>query len=368
MVTGYQRVITAINGGRPNRIPRGELIIAEQLYNGLSRSEGKLNLNQPETFLREIWLRKYAFLQELGHDLVVVVARPPEPVATGYVTSNEEEVFIDEWNRSFINCEQCRLYTEPSQDPVRAMRCWELPKLQDFNFKETVFWAQETDLFVFGMVTGGFTEAANILGFGELLRVADNKSQVIKDIINEVMDFQTQIVLQHINAGAHGIILADDLAYDHGPFLNPLILREVLFPSYRLFINRLQQHKVPVFFHCDGNLETLMEDIITLGFDGLQCIEWAQGDKLKHLKENYGSQLCFMGNLPLEKLIGETKEEDIENLRSFLDQLHAGIYPGNGFIFSTTSGLTKDINKDILKFCYHYLDEIMESKKQLTLY
>lgn len=89
---------------------------------------------------------------------------------------------------------------------------------------------------------------------------------------------------------------------------------------------------MPVFLHSDGNLNSVMDNIVECGFDGIQSIQPSAGMDIAQIKEKYGEKLCLWGNIDLDHVMCfGTTEEVKADVRRTIDTAK----PGGGFILST---------------------------------
>ncbi|MBS7634071.1 hypothetical protein KEJ34_01015 [Candidatus Bathyarchaeota archaeon] len=93
---------------------------------------------------------------------------------------------------------------------------------------------------------------------------------------------------------------------------------------------------LPAVLHSDGNVTPLMEDIVKMGFDGLQSLQ--PNADIVAVKRAWGDRICLMGNLDLDYLLtlGTPREVEAE-----VKKLISSVAPGGGFILSTTNVLTR---------------------------
>ena len=89
---------------------------------------------------------------------------------------------------------------------------------------------------------------------------------------------------------------------------------------------------MPVFLHSDGNLNSVMDEIVNCGFDGIQSLQPSAGMDIQEIKEKYGDRLCLWGNIDLDYIMCFGSREEVKaDVRRTIDI--AG--PGGGFILST---------------------------------
>ena len=102
-----------------------------------------------------------------------------------------------------------------------------------------------------------------------------------------------------------------------------------------------------MFFHSDGNLTALLDDIVAAGFDGLQCIEALAGMDIGAVKAQYGHSLCLWGNLDPAQLL---EAGDPAELAHSVQQIIQAV--GRGLIFGTSSGLFAGMRLDTIRTVY----------------
>ncbi len=197
-------------------------------------------------------------------------------------------------------------------------------------------WREETDCFVFALVNGGFSRTLQALGFQGFMEGTLREPQRIKEVLGGFFREAAAEARAAAARGVQGIMVGDDIAYQRGPFLSPAALRELYFPFLADLVGKLQGLGVAVFFHSDGNLNSVTADLVQAGIDGLQGLEPAAGMDLAAVKEQYGDQLCLMGNLDLSLLQPRVPDRD---LREAVRRTMRAGKPGGRFIFGTSGGL-----------------------------
>jgi uroporphyrinogen-III decarboxylase len=127
--------------------------------------------------------------------------------------------------------------------------------------------------------------------------------------------------------------IGDDLAYKTGPFMSPGMLRKHVFPYIGRVVNQIQK---PWFFHSDGDIGPVFEDILAWNPDAIHPIE-GQLDDLLRYKKKYGDQVSLIGNLSVDLLSRGTPSEVASQTRVLLQE--ASIDGGYGF--SSGNALTR---------------------------
>jgi len=290
MQNSRERVKAAISHQHPDRIPKGELCIGDDLV--------KQSLNCSQVGFEE----RAAFIKDLGLDLVCLA--PDYPVSSSV------------------------------PETLKAT----LPDLEK--------WALETPLFIFALLDGAFGWGMRTLGYMDFLTLTRRSPKSFQTLIEQVENLNRELIKRLVDQGVDGVIIADDIAYQRGLLINPQILRECFFPSLAGQVEAAQG-KVPVFFHSDGNYSKIIPELVDCGFQGLQCFERRAGmDPLK-IQEQH-PELCVWGTLEVEDVQRANEADYIKKLVSEINTMSFH----NGFILGTTCGLFKGIDLDALTDIY----------------
>lgn len=220
-------------------------------------------------------------------------------------------------------------------------------------------------LFVFWLVNGVFQRVAQHRGLMALLtRIAQSPDAVQADF-QRFAGHVTASMTLGANAGAHGIIIADDIAYHQNTFISPAFVENNLLPLWQTQVAQATALNLPVFFHSDGNLNGVLALIKAAGFAGLQGIESAAGMDIGTLKRQCGSELCLMGGLSPSLLSPpetDLRKDEDPSLSREVSDLIASTAGKGGFIFGSSSGLHAGMSPERVQRAYHL------SFKQETLF
>jgi uroporphyrinogen decarboxylase len=224
-----------------------------------------------------------------------------------------------------------------------------LPAAGDVRWDAIESWAGQTSRFVFVMLDGGFGWGIRTWGFQSFAIMVMRRSADVADLLGQVEALNRQLVARAAGLGADGVVIADDIAYQHGLLLPPDRMRALFLPSLARQTEACHTAGLPVFFHSDGDIRAILKDIAGSGFDGLQGIESAAGMDLAAVKADYGHQLCLWGNLDPACLVEERPQESIDARVKAV--LASGGREG-GMIFGTSSGLFQGMRPQSIEWAY----------------
>ncbi len=220
---------------------------------------------------------------------------------------------------------------------------------------------RDADLFVFWIVNGAFQSAVHRHGlmdiFSMISKSPDELAADFKSTSEQIMASMDQ----GVDAGAHGIILADDIAYNQSTYMSPGFIEKYLQPAWRVQTAKANELGAPIFFHSDGNLNQVLPNIIDAGFDGLQCIEPAAGMDIVEISTQYGESLGLMGGIDPALLIHNKTLYDIETARNNLHQAVTTVLESelskSGFILGSCSGLYEGMSPELVYSMYQLISE-----------
>ncbi len=115
--------------------------------------------------------------------------------------------------------------------------------------------------------------------------------------------------------------VAEDLGGQRNLLFSPTQIKDYLFPGMKRMIELAHQAGAYVFHHDDGNVTRILPELVELGIDLLNPIQWrADGMERETLKRQYGDRLAFHGamdnqyTLPFGT-VEEVRQEVRDNLR-----------------------------------------------------
>ncbi len=134
--------------------------------------------------------------------------------------------------------------------------------------------------------------------------------------------------LEEIGEYLDMIILADDLGTQNSLLISPRAYRTLLKPLHaELFDLVRQRSRAHVFFHSDGDVFPLLDDLVEIGVQVLNPIQTTAGRmaNLEELKRRYGNQLVFCGAMDTQRVLPlGTPQEVRAEVRRVIDLLGAG--------------------------------------------
>ena len=136
------------------------------------------------------------------------------------------------------------------------------------------------------------------------------------------------------DTGVDGILVATDYCDNHGPIMGPRLFQQYVLPAFQATAKAIHAKGKYFLKHTDGNMWSILDDLVAAGMDGWQGIQPRIGMDPKVLKEKYAGKLCLFGGVDCWTLTLGTPAEVEEEVKYAIR--YAG--PGGGLVL--TSGNT----------------------------
>ena len=126
--------------------------------------------------------------------------------------------------------------------------------------------------------------------------------------------------------------VAEDMGAQQGLMFSPRQIRTFLLPGMRRMIELSHGAGAYVFHHNDGNIRAMLPELIALGIDLLNPIQWrAAGMDRAELKREFGAQVVFHGAMDNQHTLPFGAVEDVR--QEVLDNLCI-LGAGGGYILA----------------------------------
>ncbi len=136
---------------------------------------------------------------------------------------------------------------------------------------------------------------------------------LLVDTCNALLD------LGHGRFGAY--FIGDDMGHATGTMVAPSVLRQSVFPNQHKLAEAAHAHGLPFLLHTCGNLQEVMEDLITtVQIDAKHSFE----DKIEPVEAvhaRYGTRIALLGGVDVDLLTRGNEQQVRARTRTLLDQL-----------------------------------------------
>ncbi len=167
---------------------------------------------------------------------------------------------------------------------------------------------------------GGVLEnAIQLVGYENLCYMVFEDPELVADIfaaIGSRLARYYEICARYDTVGA--LISNDDWGFNTQTMLSPSDMRKYVIPWHKKIVNAIHASGKPAILHSCGNLDTVMDDIIALGYDAKHSFE----DNIIPVEEAYkkwGDRIAILGGIDLNFVCRATPEEIAKRCRNMLE-------------------------------------------------
>jgi uroporphyrinogen decarboxylase len=128
--------------------------------------------------------------------------------------------------------------------------------------------------------------------------------------------------------------VTDDLGGQNGPLISMELYREFYAPHHERFIDLCKEFGIKVLHHDDGSMRTFLPDLIEMGIDILNPVQWTcPGMDMVELKREFRNKICFHGAVENQRILPFGKPEEVRaEVRHCIDSLSSD---GTGYILAS---------------------------------
>lgn len=150
-----------------------------------------------------------------------------------------------------------------------------------------------------------------------------------------------EIYLEHVGEHVDFFELPGD---DYGGMLNlmvsPEMFREFIKPELSRIAGSVKRYDptMPVAFHSDGAITSIISELVDIGIDILNPLEPLPANDWKKVKAEFGPQLCFMGGIDVREAMRGSLDTIVADVTRCIDTF-AG---GGGYILAPANHLQMD--------------------------
>jgi len=134
-----------------------------------------------------------------------------------------------------------------------------------------------------------------------------------------------------------------DICTAKGPIISPAVLREIYFPELKWCLEPLIENGIGIIWHCDGDINPIVDDILSLGVAGLQGFEEEHGvryEDVVNLKDRRGRPIVIWGCVSVTTTFPFGSVDDVKR---GVERSFALAGKGRGFVLSSTSSVMPEV-------------------------
>lgn len=158
-----------------------------------------------------------------------------------------------------------------------------------------------------------FRDAWNLRGLEAFLVDIATESPFMLKLLDRMLEYKLEIISNYAQAGVDIISIGGDIAMHTQLFMEPALWRKHFKWRDAKLIEEARKYGVKYFFfHTDGNLMEVMEDLIEIGFNIIDPIQPECMDPYK-VKELFGDRITLHGTISSQHTLPFGTVDDVKN-------------------------------------------------------
>ncbi|MFX0099343.1 MAG: uroporphyrinogen decarboxylase family protein [Candidatus Hodarchaeota archaeon] len=172
------------------------------------------------------------------------------------------------------------------------------------------------------------------IGINRFAYLARKHLNLIKDLAMAWGKFtmkQHDLLFEH---GVDMVFICDDFCMKERSIYSPKQFDEIVVPVYTMLSNNAHKKGGKFLIHSDGNVSELLPLLVKAKVDAIEPLEYESGARIPPLKEQFGDNITFIGNVPATFTLSfGTVEETVRKTKDLM--LQCG--EGGGYIVAAGS-------------------------------
>lgn len=301
------------------------------------------------------------FLQYLETDIRGLFPAPPDTWQGSIVIRENSQYLTDEWGIQWRKPDAYGLYFDLMASPA-ADRDLDEQLIHDFpwpdpqNRQRTAALHGQLDsikksgdfgMTLHGMMAGILEMALRLRGFENFFVDMVAEPQQAARLLNKLTDIKIAYwmkALPLLEGSVDVAIEVDDLGTQESLLVSPELYRTLVKPCHKRLIAAIKQSApgIKVFFHSCGAVYPLLHDLVEIGVDILNPVQFsAAGMELPKLKKEFGQDITFWGGVvDTQKTLPYGKPQQIKDeVKRHIEILA----PGGGYVINTVHNIQGDV-------------------------
>lgn len=160
-----------------------------------------------------------------------------------------------------------------------------------------------------------FETAWYLRGLEQLLVDMYSDSEIAIELLKRVTSQQVEFSKKAAATGVDIIVFGDDVGSQKGMMISPQMWREWLKPTMEAAIKAAKQinPNVLAYYHSDGDVYEIIEDLIEIGVDILNPVQPECMDPIQ-VKEEFGDRISLWGTIGTQTTMPFGNKSDVENV------------------------------------------------------
>lgn len=157
-----------------------------------------------------------------------------------------------------------------------------------------------------------FLQLCDIRGYEDLLCDMVGEEEKLDSLIEKIESFNSYIIQKYVDLKVDVMEYPEDLGMQIGPMISPIYFRKYIKPSYQRLMQPARDNGILVHMHSDGDIRTLIDDLIEGGVDVINLQDQVNG--VDWIAEKFAGKVCVDLDIDRQFITSRGTPEDIDKL------------------------------------------------------
>jgi uroporphyrinogen decarboxylase len=357
MLNSRERVLTALNHEEPDRVPVffGTSGVTTMLAPGYEKLKAHLGITAPTRVfwrgLQYVEMDEEAMLWAGSDGRPLIPGAAPAPLARNI----SDTAYVDGWG-SLWEQKPGAIYYEVTDSPLRNATIDDLDRYawpdlahpaRFSGLRERAQQIRDAGYAVVALTgVSPWEQLYTSRGIETALYELAANPEFILAFMRKLTDLMIAGATALLDAAGDLIdvvITGDDLGMTKTPMMSPKMYRRLIKPFHAEIYSAIKQRtSAKVFYHSDGNIYSLLGDLVEVGIDLLNPVQVNAGDMgdTARLKREFGKRLSFCGAIDTGWVLPCGTPEDV---RAEVRRRIADLAPGGGYVLASVHCIQPDV-------------------------
>ncbi len=363
-MTPRERVLAALAHEEPDRVP---IVVGVSNATGIKAKPyrelaGMLGLDPGDAYIYD-WpelgtaLPTEAVLERLGTDVRPVLDAFPAATLRRNQERPPHDPFIDDWGSGQVEVSEGHWF--PGVHPMReadtldAIERYPWPDMDDpsrvAHVREAAaslaadgrYAIMATPWLLFPL-----ERAFAMQGMDGFLANLAAEPEFAEALLQRIAGLCRQLMghfLEELGPNVDIIKIGDDLGSESSLLMSPSMYRRLLKPIHAEYIASIKARTAAkVFFHTDGDVFDLLDDLTEIGVDIVNPVQTSAGrmSDLAGLKRRYGERVTFCGAIDTKRVLPSGTPAEV---RAEVGRVIRELGPGGGYLVAAVHTIMDDV-------------------------
>jgi uroporphyrinogen decarboxylase len=356
-MTGRERVLCALNHEEPDRVPIffGTSGATTMLAPGYEKLKAHLGITRPTTvFWRGL---QYVLMDE---EVMAWAGSDGRPLIAGPAPSSlardiSDDAYVDGWGCLWER-RSGSIYYEVVDSPIRTATVEDLDRFpwpdlahpsrfEGLRAKAKAIQDAGYAVVALSGVTP-FEQAYMCRGIEQWMVDLAADPEFALALMRKITDLMLASVIRLLEEAGDCIdvlITGDDLGGQTSTLISPAMYRRLIKPFHVKLMTAIKQRtRAKIFYHSDGNIYSVLGDLIEIGVDLLNPVQVSAGTMgdTTRLKREFGDRLSFCGAIDTSWVLPFGTPDDV---RTEVRHRIQDLAPGGGYILASVHCIQPDV-------------------------